>query len=147
MIHLLQMDVRTGRDAPMIFFVVPSGWAESPSGWSQSPVVQRVAPREHKPGRFVANGTMQSIRPDPADPFSTSHCHVRLFRCYWAHVTELTTYATQIQAFVDNEKIVDVRVIKSSREIDECPCVKNKMKRKIKRERREGQEENSEENL
>ena len=35
--------------------------------------------------------------------------------------------------FVDNEKIADVRVIKSSREIDECPCVKNKMKRKIKK--------------
>ena len=75
----------------MTFFVVPSGWAESPSGWSQSPVVQRVAPREHKPGRFIANGTMQSIRLDPADPFSMSHCHVRLFRCYWAHVTELTS--------------------------------------------------------
>ena len=89
-IHLLQMDVRTGREAPMTFFVVPLEWAESLSGWSQSPAVQMVAPQEHKPGWFVANGTMQSIRPDPADPFSTSHCHVRLFRCYWAHVTELT---------------------------------------------------------
>ena len=48
-IHLLQMDVRTGREAPMSFFVVPSGWAESPSGWSQSPAVQIVAPWEHKP--------------------------------------------------------------------------------------------------
>ena len=56
-IHLLQMDVRTGREASMTFFVVLSGWAESPFGWSQSPAVQIVALWEHKPSQFVANGT------------------------------------------------------------------------------------------
>ena len=73
--NVIHLDVRTGREAPMTFFV-------GPSGWSQSLAVQMVAPQEHKPGRFVANGTMQSIWPDPADPFSTSHCHVQLFCCY-----------------------------------------------------------------
>ena len=39
----------------------------------------------------LPTGQRQSIRPDPADPFTSSHCHVRLFRCYWTLVTELTT--------------------------------------------------------
>ena len=41
------------------------------------------------PGRFIGKGMFYTIRPDPAGPFSTSHCHVRLLRLVRDIVTDI----------------------------------------------------------
>ncbi|EDR03398.1 uncharacterized protein LACBIDRAFT_295230 [Laccaria bicolor S238N-H82] len=58
-------------------------YATDLDGWSET-------------GRFVANGTMAIKPAAPADPFTTTDCHVRLFRCYWTHGDRMGNFSGTI---------------------------------------------------